>query len=80
MEQIKCAIRALSAKGWTLAAIADEVGVTSQTIENWNAGKRNASNPKGVLVILEALLRKKQIPKQRRYAKDSRQRKVTSNE
>ncbi len=71
--EIQSRIAELVEKGWTLAAIADELGVTSDTVENWRAGRRNATNAKGVLAILDTLLKKKQIPKKRRYALGSRQ-------
>ncbi len=74
-SEIQTKISQLVEKGWTLAAIADELGVTSDTVENWRAGRRNATNAKGVLTILDTLLKKKQIPKKRRYVKGSRQRK-----
>lgn len=70
---IQAKIAQLVEKGWTLAAIADELGVTSDTVENWRAGKRNPTNAKAVLLMLDKVLKKKRIPKQKRYAKGSRQ-------
>lgn len=72
---IQSKIAELVKKGWTLAAIADELGVTSDTIELWNAGKRNPTNAKAVLLMLDKVLGKKRIPKKKRYAKGSRQKK-----
>jgi transcriptional regulator with XRE-family HTH domain len=71
-SEIQSKIAELLGKGWTLAAIADELGVTSDTVELWNAGKRNPTNAKGVLLMLNKILKKKRIPKQKRYAKGSR--------
>jgi orotate phosphoribosyltransferase-like protein len=71
-NEIYFKIAQLVDKGWTLAAIADELGVTSDTVELWRAGKRNPTNAKGVLLMLDKVLRKKRIPKQKRYAKGSR--------
>jgi len=73
-SSVQLKITELTEKGWTLAAIADELGVKPDTVENWKAGRRNPTNAKPILGMLETLLKKKQIPKQRRYAKGSRQR------
>lgn len=71
-DEIQSRISQLVEKGWTLAAIADELGVTSDTVELWRAGKRNPTNAKAVLLMLDKVLKKKRIPKQKRYAKGSR--------
>lgn len=62
----------LQEKGWTLAAIADELEVTPNAVEKWKAGDRNADNPKSMLIILDKLLLRKRVPKKKRYAKGSR--------
>jgi transcriptional regulator with XRE-family HTH domain len=72
-SSVQSKIAQLVEKGWTLAAIADELGVTSDTVELWRAGKRNPTNAKGVLLMLDKVLKKKRIPKQKRYAPRSRQ-------
>ena len=74
-SKIQLRIAQLVEKGWTLAAIADELGVTSDTVELWRAGKRNPTNARAVLLMLDKVLKKKRIPKQKRYAKGSRQKK-----
>lgn len=71
-SEIQLKIAELLEKGWTLAAIADELGVTSDTMENWRAGKRNPTNAKGILLMLDKVLNKKRIPKKKRYEKGSR--------
>jgi transcriptional regulator with XRE-family HTH domain len=71
-SEIQSRIANLVEKGWTLASIADELGVTSDTVELWKAGKRNPTNAKGVLLMLEKIAEKKRIPKKKRYAKGSR--------
>lgn len=71
-SEIQLRIIQLVEKGWTLAAIADELGVTSDTVELWRAGKRNPTNAKAVLLMLDKVLKKKRIPKQKRYAKGRR--------
>jgi len=72
--EIQSRIAQLADKGWTLAAIADELGVTALTVALWKAGKRHPTNVKSVLLMLDKILEKKRIPKKRRYAKGSRQR------
>ena len=60
-------IAQLQEKGWTLAALADELDVTVNAVEKWKAGDRKPSNAKAVLVLLDQLTRRKRIPKKRRY-------------
>ena len=72
MNEIQAKIAQLQEKGWTLASIADELVVTPDTVENWRAGRRNATNAKGMLIILDELLKRKRIPKKKRYTKGSR--------
>ena len=59
----------LRAKGWTWAAIADELEVTKNAVEKWNAGDRTPANRKSTSEHLERLLKVKRVPKKRRYAK-----------
>jgi len=67
MEDIQIKINELQEKGWTLAALADELGVTVNAVEKWKAGDRYPRNAKAVLIVLELLAERKQIPKKRRY-------------
>ncbi len=67
MNNVQEKIAQLQAKGWTLAAIADEIGMARNTVEKWKAGDRNPRGQKMVLASLESLLRRKRIPKKRRY-------------
>ena len=69
MNEVQTRIAQLESKKWSLAAIADELGVTSDTVELWRAGKRNPTNAKAVLLMLDKILKKKRIPKQKRYVK-----------
>lgn len=41
MNTIQIKIVKLQEKGWTLAALADEVGVTVNAVEKWKAGDRS---------------------------------------
>jgi len=72
---VQIRLAALQDKGWTLAALADELDQTVNTLEKWKAGDRNPANEKAVLTMLERLETRKRIPKKRRYAKGARMRK-----
>jgi orotate phosphoribosyltransferase-like protein len=72
-NDVQSRISKLEEKGWTLAAIADELDVTSDTVELWKAGRRHPTNAKAVFLMLDKISSKKRIPKRKRYAKGSRQ-------
>jgi hypothetical protein len=57
----------LQEKGWTLAAIADELVVTVNAVEKWKAGDRYPNNADGIIVLLSQLKDKKRVPKKKRY-------------
>jgi len=67
MNEVQSRIAELEAKGWSLAAIADELQVAYITIQKWKAGDRNTRLAKPVLDSLARLLERKRIPKKRRY-------------
>ena len=75
MNDIQERITQLQAKGWTLAAIADDVGVHWFTAQRWANGEQYPNTPKPVLMVLDGLIRRKRIPKRRRYKPGSRTRK-----
>ena len=68
MNDVQEHIKVLRDKGWTLAAIADEVGVSTRAAEYWQQGARYPENAKAVMIVLDALTKRKRVPKQRRYA------------
>lgn len=74
MNDIQQKLRELESKGWTLRAIADETGSHWTTVARWKVGTQYPRNPKPFVMILDTLMRRKRVPKQRRYAKGSRQR------
>ena len=57
----------LRAKGWTFAALADELEVHRETVVSWAAGRHLPANTKVVILALENLLRRQRVPKRRRY-------------
>ena len=74
MNEVQTCLANLRDKGWTLAAIADELGVTKNAVEKWNAGDRTPANRKLTLEHLGRLLQRQRVPKKRRYSKSINQR------
>ncbi len=68
-NEIQTKIAELQEKKWTLASIADELEITVNAVEKWKAGNRQPRNAKAVIMLLDQLLNKKRVPKQRRYNK-----------
>lgn len=66
MNTVQDMISKLENKGWTLAAIADEVGVSYNAAQKWKAGNRYPSNAKAVLQSLDVLGKRRRIPRKRR--------------
>jgi transcriptional regulator with XRE-family HTH domain len=69
MNDVQTRIAQLQEKGWTLAALADELGVTPNAVEKWKAGDRYPRLEKPVLDALDRLAKMKRVPKKRRYQK-----------
>jgi transcriptional regulator with XRE-family HTH domain len=67
MNEVQDRIAQLEEKGWTLAAIADGLEVTTNAVEKWKAGDRYPRLEKPVLDALDQLLKRRRIPKRRRY-------------
>ena len=72
MNEVQQRLSALREKGWTLAAIADEIGQAKVTVESWSAAKRYPANAQAVFQALERLHQRKRVPPQRRYRKGQR--------
>jgi len=69
MNDIQNKISDLQGKVWTLTALAEEIDVTVNAVEKWKAGDRYPNNTKAILALLDQLLKRKRIPKKRRYNK-----------
>jgi transcriptional regulator with XRE-family HTH domain len=67
MTEVQELIAELQRKGWTLAAIADELGVDDASVYRWQRGMRSPAIAVGVLVVLRGLLQRRRIPKRKRY-------------
>ncbi len=76
MNDVQQRLKDLQDRGWTVAAVADEIGLTVSAVEKWKAGDRYPGNSKLALMGLDGLLRRKRVPKQRRYGPESRKRNV----
>jgi len=70
MDDVQNLLDALKAKTWTNASIADEIGVTVNAVEKWQAGDRKVSQSH--LILLKQLMKRRRIPKRRRYTKGNR--------
>ena len=68
VNNIQSKLADLQAKGWTLAALADELGLTVNALEKWKAGDRQPANERATLLLLDSLAKQRRIPKQRRYS------------
>ncbi len=69
MNDVQETLDDLLGKGWTLAAIADEMEVAANTVVRWNSGVRYPANAAAVKVILGQLQLKRRTPKRKRYTK-----------
>ena len=65
-NEIQTRLLELKDKGWTMAAISDELGVTHMTVYRWQKGMRNAENALSVLHMLDTLMKRRTVPKRRR--------------
>jgi len=72
MNDVQEKIKILEDNGWTLAAIADELGLTPNAIEKWKAGDRYPANSKAILNLLDTIAQMKRVPKKKRYITGSR--------
>ena len=69
VSDIQDKIAELQDKGWTLAALANELGVTVNAVEKWKAGDRHPTNARAVLGLLDQVATRRRIPKKRRYTR-----------
>ena len=72
MNPVQENIAELQQKGWTLAAIADELEVSYNAVQKWKAGDRYPTNAKAVLTVLDSLSKRRDIPKRRRSGPERR--------
>ena len=65
-NEVQTRLLELKDKGWTMAAISDELGVTHMTVYRWQKGMRKAENSRSVLHMLDTLMERRKVPKRRR--------------
>jgi hypothetical protein len=70
MTEVQELITQLRAKGWTVAAISEELGVDYYTVYKWEKGIHEPSNAGAVLRVLRQLLQQRRIPKRRRVKRN----------
>ena len=80
MNDVQAMLMKLMDKGWTMAAIADEMEVSHMTVFRWQNGLRSARNSRSVLYMLESLLHRKRIPKRKRRGSGSSLRNISSGD
>jgi transcriptional regulator with XRE-family HTH domain len=68
MGTIQQQLETLLHKGWTIAAISDALGYNRETISRWRKGSTPPSQ-KVIELALNDLLRRKRVPKQKRYTR-----------
>ena len=71
MNDIQEKITQLQEKGWTIAALADELGQARVTLDKWKTGERYPASPKAILAMLGQIAKRKRIPKKKRYTTGS---------
>jgi orotate phosphoribosyltransferase-like protein len=70
VERVKEALATLKERGWTTAAIADELAVDRDSVWAWQTGRYKPANPRLVRIALDGLLRRRRIPKRKRYKRN----------
>lgn len=70
MNEVQKRLAALQEKGWTVAAVADELELTHNAVHKWKSGERSRVS-KATLDALDRLAGRRP-PKKRRYQKGAR--------
>ena len=68
MNDVQVELEKLAAKRWTMAAVATELGINRVSVSRWRAGATYPSVPEPILVVLRTLLKRKKVPKMKRYS------------
>jgi orotate phosphoribosyltransferase-like protein len=78
MNDVQNKLLELKDRGWTMAAIADELEVSHMSVFRWQKEMRKADNSRSVLYLLDTLMKRKRIPKQRRRGSRSSSRNAST--
>ena len=65
MNDVQLKLGELKEQGWSLAALADELGMHWNTVNRWDKGTRYPDNPRPVVMALDALTKRKPPPRRR---------------
>jgi predicted transcriptional regulator len=63
MTEVQQLIQELRSKGWSLAAISRELGVTYMAVRRWISGERQPENVVAVTIVLRQMLERRRAPK-----------------
>ena len=78
MNDVQNKLLELKDRDWTMAAITDELDVSHMSVFRWQKGMRKADNSRSVLYLLDTLMKRKRIPKQRRRGSSSSSRNAST--
>jgi hypothetical protein len=78
MNEVQTLVNALVKQGWTVAAIADTLGVSWETVKCWQQGKHPPRAPQAIVMAL-SMLKSQVPPPKRRYGPDAPQRRPKKN-
>lgn len=65
MNNVQAKLGELKEQGWSLAALADELGMHWNTVNRWDKGTRYPDNLRPVLMALDTLMKRKPPPRRR---------------
>ena len=65
MNDVQEKIAGLQSQGWSLAALADELGVHHNTVKRWRSSDRYPENVKPVLMAMDTFMKRKPPPRRR---------------
>jgi hypothetical protein len=78
MNEVQSLLSDLVKQGWTVAAIADTLGVSWETVKYWQQGKHPPRSPRAIVMAL-SMLKSQEPPPKRRYGPDAPQRRPKKN-
>src|SRR5919106_56512 len=73
MEELKRLLSELMTRGWTYAAMADELGIRWDSVRSWHLGTHSPRASHAIMLTLQGL-KEREPPPKRRYGPDAPQR------
>ncbi len=80
MNEAQTKLQELQVKGWTVAALADELGIRDNTVRRWIWGVHQPEHPKLVIEKLDTLMKRKPPPRRRYPGTHHLQRKASGSD